>query len=362
MVQIWDFKLGVYLGKLTADDLEFPVQGFLPAIGGMSLAFAGIALLGVLGKIQENVSKFDIVLPVLNVLWVVAAAHYALAHGLASPWVFGLPAVLVGAGQLWLAWWLSRRSGEGAHGTTSFALAGGLLIAFTLPWAVGNHLLASTATAALALALGIASRHIENGGVRLVSYLLQFHASVALVVLLRATEQAEPSVVGAAASGLLAAIGVYHYFWSRCNPPPPGGQWTDRFNKGDRLAVLLLVAALLSGFFTLRMGLYQGLSALHMATPKAFGSGQSLLISMAACVLLLVGLRQRSEELRNVGLLVTVVAAVKVVLDLVSLKGLPLLISVFSFGVAAAVASVVLGRWGKERGKSEEVVVPGEGG
>jgi hypothetical protein len=60
-------------------------------------------------------------------------------------------------------------------------------------------------------------------------------------------------------------------------------------------------------------------------------------------------------------LLVTAVAAAKVILDLVSLKGLPLLISVFSFGVAAAVASVVLGRWGKERGNSDDVAVSGDG-
>jgi hypothetical protein len=36
-----------------------------------------------------------------------------------------------------------------------------------------------------------------------------------------------------------------------------------------------------------------------------------------------------------------------VLLDVVGLKGVTLLISIFSFGVAAAIASVVLGRWGK---------------
>jgi hypothetical protein len=44
---------------------------------------------------------------------------------------------------------------------------------------------------------------------------------------------------------------------------------------------------------------------------------------------------------------VTAVAAGKVLLDVVGLKGVTLLISIFSFGVAAAIASVVLGRWGK---------------
>jgi hypothetical protein len=347
MIQIWSLKLGIYLGKQAVDSLEISIRGFLPAIGALGLAFAAIALAGVLGKIQERVSKFDIVLPVLNVLWVFGAGYYAIGHGLAPPWVFGVPAVLAGAAHLGVAWWLARRGGAEAHGTTTFALAGGLLIAFALPSAIGNALLGSTLVAALAFGLAWTSQRIASGGVRLVSYLLQFYASAALIILLRTTEQTEPSLLGAGASGLLAAIGICHYLWSRRTPPPPGGAWTDRFNQGDRWAALLLVAALLSGFFTLRMGLYQGLSALHLATPRAFGSGQSLLIDLAAGALLLFSLRRRNKELRNVGVLVTLVAAAKVFLDVVNLKGITLLISIFSFGVVAAIASLVLGRWGK---------------
>lgn len=353
MIQIWDLKLGIYLDKVTPDALDFSIQGFLPAIAGIGLAFAGIALCGVLGKIQDKVSKFDIALPVLNVFWIFGSARYALAHGLAEPWVFGVPAVLAGAGHLWLAWWLARRGGEDAHGTTTFALAGGLLIAFSLPSAMGHDLLATTAIAALAVGLAFASQRIANGGVRLVSYLLQFYASASLVVLLWTTEQTEPSLVGAAASGLLAVIGTYHYIWAQRTPSPAGGPWTDSFNRNDRWAALLLVAALFGGFFTLRMGLYQSLAALHLATPRAFGAGQSLLINLAAGVLLVVSLRQRSKELRNVGILVTIVAAGKVFLDVVGLKGLSLLVSIFSFGVVAAIASVVLGRWGKVTAAAE---------
>jgi hypothetical protein len=354
MIQIWNLKLGIYLGKLSADALEFSIQGFLPAIGGLGLAYAAIALAGVLGKIQEKVSKFDIVLPVLNVLWVFGAAHYAIGHGLAQPWVFGIPAVLGGAAHLGVAWWLAQRGGAEAPGTTSFALAGGLLIALALPSALGGHALpASTGIAALALGLALASQRIASGGVRLVSYLLQFYASASLIVLLWTTERTEPALLGAMASGLLAAIGTYHYAWSRRTPPPPGGSWTDQFNQQDRWAGVILIAVLLSGFFTLRMGLYQGLVSMHLATPQAFGSGQSLIINLAAIALLLLSLRHRDQELRNVGVLVTVVAAGKVFLDVLALKGITLLISIFSFGVAAAIASVVLGRWGKVVGANE---------
>jgi hypothetical protein len=52
-----------------------------------------------------------------------------------------------------------------------------------------------------------------------------------------------------------------------------------------------------------------------------------------------------------------VVAAGKVFLDVLALKGVTLLISIFSFGVAAAVASLVLGRWGKVAGAGETDLV-----
>jgi len=347
MVQIWNLKLGIYLGKQSADTLDFSIRGFLPAMWVLALAYAIIALMGVLGKIQERVAKFDIVLPVLNVLWFFVAMHYAIGQGLAEPWVFGIPAVIFGAAHLWIAWWLVRRGGEVAHGTTTFALAGGVLIALALPSAVGHALIASTAIAALAVGLSLASQRFGSVGVRLVSYLLQFYASASLVVLLYATQATTPSLVGAGASALLALIGAYHYYWARHNPPPAGGPLTDRFNRDDCWAAALLVATLMSGFFTLRIGLFQGLQSMHMVSPRAFDSGQSLLVSLAAMVLLIVGLRQRSKELRNVGILVTVVAAGKVFLDMFALKGVPLLVSILSFGVAAAVASYVLGRWGK---------------
>lgn len=349
MIQVWVLKLGIYLSKVKATELEPSMQWFLPSIAALAFAFVIIALLGVLGRLQEKVSKFDVILPVVNVVWVFAAARTALSHGLADPALFAVPAVLAGAAHLGISWWLTRRGTATAYGTSSFALAGGLLLAFCLPLAMGHALLASTVIAILALFLGLIAQRMGHGGVRLVSYLLQFYACASLVVLLQASERTEPSLVGAAASALLAAIAAYHYYWARRTPPPPAGPLTDRFNSDDRCAALLLVSALASSFFTLRTGLYQGLYAIQMATPQAFACAQSLLIDGAAIALLLLGLRQDDKELRNVGILIALIATARVFLDLLALKGLPLLLSLFAFGSLAAVASLVLGRWGQGR-------------
>jgi hypothetical protein len=348
MIQIWDLKLAIYLSKLTPENLEFSVRGLLPSIGFLGVVFAGIALLGVLGKVQDKISKFDVVLPIINVCWIFLAAKYAIGQGLTTPEVFGWVAMVAAFVHLAVAWWLAQRKPGGALGTTPFAIAGGLLLAFASPMAIGHAVIASALVALLAVGMAWLSQRCSNLGLRLVSYLLQFYACSALVFLLWTTDGTKPSVVGALSSGLLASIAFFHYFWARSHPLAPDESLIHKFNKNDRGAGVLLIAALFSGFFTLRVGLYQTLDFMHSATHSAFGGAQSVLINVTAAVLLCLSLMRRNKELRNVAVVVTVIGAGKVFLmDMVQLKGMPLMISVFTFGLVAALASLVLGRWNK---------------
>lgn len=348
MIQIWDLKLAIYLGRLAPENLEFSVQGLLPSIGFLGLVFAGIALLGVLGKVQERISKFDIWLPVINVCWIFLAAKYAVNQGLTTPANFGWVAIVAAGVHLAISWWLAQRQVGGSPGTASFALAGGLLLAFAAPMALGHAVIASAAVALLAVGMFWLSVRRGNIGLRLVSYLLQFYACSALVYLLWTTDGTKPSIIGALSSGLLATIAFAHYFLARRSPLAVTEGLTARLNKNDRGAGVLLVAALFSGFFTLRVGLYQALDMLHMATNSAFGGAQSVLINLSAAVLLWLSLMRRSKELRNIAVIVTIIGAGKVFLmDMVQLKGMPLMTSVFTFGLLAALASFVLGRWSK---------------
>lgn len=348
MIQIWDLKLNIYLSKLAPENLEFSVQGLLPSIGFLGLVFAGISLLGVLGKVQEKVSKFDVVLPVINVCWIFLAAKYAISQGLTTPASFGWPALIAAAGHLAVAWWLAHRKEGGALGTTSFALAGGLLLAFSAPMAFGHAVAGTALVALLAVAMVWLSGRRNSPALRLASYVLQVYACAALVVLLWATEGTKPSLVSASASGVLATIAFVHYFWARLHPFQSADAVLAKLNKNDRGAGLLLIAALFSGFFTMRVGLYQVLNFLHAATHSNFDGSQSVLINVTAIVVLWLSLMKRNKELRNVAIVLTVIGAGKVFLmDMVSLKGMPLMVSVFTFGLVAAFASFVLGRWNK---------------
>jgi hypothetical protein len=315
------------------------------------MVFVGVALLGVLGKVQEKISKFDVVLPIINVCWVYLAASYAISQGLTTPFVFGWAAMIAAFAHLGIAWWLAHRAERGALGTTPFALAGGLLMAFAAPMAIGHAVIATALVAVLAVGMAWVSVRRSSLGLRLSSYLLQLYACSALVVLLWTTDGTKPSIISAFSSGLLAIIAFLHYFWARRHPLVGGDSVMDKLNKNDRGASILLIAALFSGFFTMRVGLYQVLDFLHTATHSAFGGAQSVLINVTAAVLLWLSLMRRNKELRNVAIVITVIGAGKVFLmDMVQLKGMPLMISVFTFGLVAALASFVLGRWNKSTG------------
>lgn len=84
---------------------------------------------------------------------------------------------------------------------------------------------------------------------------------------------------------------------------------------------------------------------------SAYSGAQSLLINAAAIALFVISYLRRDRELRNVAIFITFVGAAKVFLyDLVGIEGLARVFSVFSFGIVAAVASYILGRWQKGQG------------
>jgi hypothetical protein len=62
-----------------------------------------------------------------------------------------------------------------------------------------------------------------------------------------------------------------------------------------------------------------------------------------------LALKGRNRELIVIAAIIAVIGAGKVfILDLFGIKGVPLVLSVFSTGVVAAFGSVVMGRWQKK--------------
>ncbi|MGA6993148.1 MAG: hypothetical protein WBX50_04540, partial [Candidatus Deferrimicrobiaceae bacterium] len=110
--------------------------------------------------------------------------------------------------------------------------------------------------------------------------------------------------------------------------------------------VVTLLVALTSSFFLLR-GIAWRFLAGGPGGADVFPCSQSIIINLAALGLGLYAFRARNREIRNVAILVIAVGALKSTADLLGTKGVPLVLSVLSFGLAAATQSVTLSRWQK---------------
>jgi len=351
MMLVWGFRLGIYLTKLPPAELPFSVAGFFITVCLFALAYLSIAVAGILGKISERVSRFDCALPTISAAWTYAVARYVVNAGLGDIAVLGVVGVVAALLHLVIALRLSRRNLPGAPGTNSLVLAGSVLMVMALPMATGSSFVALAVLSAMAFGLCVLSRRWQSGGMRLTSYLLQLYACGGLAWLLQASEATKASFVGAAASGALAIIALWHYQWARVHSPPVESLVFTRFDKKDRSVALILLASLLGGFFTLRVGIYQLLAQMFSADmlTAAFASGQSVLINLSAALLMIYAYVRCDKQVRNVAILVTVFGAVKVFgVDLFALRGLPIVASLLSFGVTAFVESFALSRWQKK--------------
>ena len=350
MMQVWGFRLGFILTADPGADVEFAVSGYIPAVIFAALVYLVIAYLGITRRITEKVSPFDFALPTITVLWAFPAVRYVMPVIGREGLMLGVGAVVFAVGMGLVARSLYHRDPGGeSRGVTSLLIACSVLLTLSLPLALSNRIVGLAGVAIMALYIAYLSHRWESGGVRLLSYVLQVHASLMLVLILWRSEATSPSMLGAASSGALAAIAFVHYLWARKYPPFSESKFFSEFDKHDRMATLVLFAALMSGFFTLRVGIHQGLVAWlpFEAVQTAFVAGQTSLINFSAAALCLYSFIHGNRELRNVAIFVMVVGGAKVfMVDLFSIKGVPIVASVFSFGMTAFLSSIILARWG----------------
>lgn len=353
MMLVWGFRIGIYLAKLPPSQLPFSVAGFFVTVFLFGVAYLAIAVAGIFGKITERISRFDCALPTISAVWTFAVARYVVNAGLGSQMALGVVGVLAAMLHFAIAFRLGRRNLPGAPGTNALVLAGAALMVMSLSMATGSSFVSLAALSAMAFGLCVLSSRWQSGGMRLTSYLLQLYACGGLALMLQASETTKASLVGAGASGALAAVAFWHYLWARVNPPPAYSVVFGRFDKKDRSVALILVASLIGGFFTLRVGMYQLLAPIVSteSLEAAFASGQSVLINLSAALLMIYAYLRRDKQVRNVAILVTIFGAVKVFGgDLFGLRGIPIVVSLLAFGVTALVESFALSRWQRGEG------------
>ncbi|HLA28943.1 MAG TPA: hypothetical protein VJZ49_13740 [Syntrophales bacterium] len=347
MIALWGLKLGVtLLNKEQMPSLLAP-SFFLPLLAMFFLVYPATTFLRI--KSSDKPARFDLWAPAINVAGTFELGRYVI---FAMGWntaLLGAVGAMAGLGHLELARRLATYGKPGARGANAFVFAGSVLLALALPVATGDVLSSLPFLSALAYGIAILSEKWKSGAVRLTAYLLQIYSTITLAVLLLLSAPDAHAAGGALSALILACLALLHYKRCRAGKPSAESLFFSKFDKNDLSAAALLLCSLLSAFFMLRIVAHQALvfSLPAYAVSSAFSSAQSVIINVSAAVLMLFALRHRKKEVRNVAVLVTIIGAVKVFLyDLIGgMHGLPLVVSVFSFGITTALESFGLSRW-----------------
>jgi len=287
---------------------------------------------------------------------VVAGGTFFVVEGGALVWGgtaegIGLMTVLISALYLGLVTWLIRRRADEMPGAKEYVTAATILLIQGLSFAVPSLWALPVWTVAAAI-LTLGADRWQSGGIRVIAYLFQ------MVILLFALRHEALSVRETAwPLGLLVASGMtictlWLYRWCRQHPPDYDSAFFTVFDRGDYSAVSLLVLGLFYGFSAASFAVAALLPVTGAEAIKAFDCAQSVILNLGIVLCLFAGLKQRNREMLVVAGIAVLVAVFKVFLfDLFRAHGVPLVSSVFSFGVVAAASSLVMRRW---QGKVEE--------
>ena len=297
---------------------------------------------------------FESLLPTVTAIGAFWAGHTAVYNWFENENLFYSTIIVIAMLHLALAWWLARHDREKASGSNVFTLAGTCLIVLTSATVVKNIGYILPVWSASALALLLLSASWKNEGIRVTSYLLQ---ATTCIVAVFSTAVMVPTALPVA-TGLsalsLCVFSLIQYNWSRSNHPDPTHSfYFSKLDTKDYSAVILLLAGLLGGYYFSQFVLHEMLSNMFADFDQQFKSGQSIIINISAMILMFIALRGKNREIIIIATIIAILGGIKVfIFDLFGIKGVPLVLSVFSYGVVAAFASVVMGKWQKKEAET----------
>jgi len=348
----WAFKLNAPVAHNEAMADQNYLFWFLPFLFLFWIFFTVINIIRMSDDREEH-GFYESLLPT-----VISTTAFMAAWSVIVPWFhnslwLGMVGILVGLGHLGIARWLAKRKTEGAFGCTTYTFASVLLLSLGVATIFADGLWAVPILSVSAYIMVRGASKWQSGGVRCTSYLFQAAALlVALATGIVAVDIDSP-ITGGLLTGIMMVMSFLQYRWSRNHEPPRVHSaffsWLD---KRDFSAVILLLTGLVNGFFLLRLGLYQMLVMSTADFEFMFRGGQTIFINLGAVALLLYASSRKNREILVVAIVVGILGLGRsFIFDLLGIKGMPLVLSIFSSGLVAAVGSVVSTRW---QGKKDE--------
>jgi len=359
VILIWGYKLRFALLSGGGPELDSLISGlgrFYTIIAFYLLFYVGTPALAIWKSVSAEKRPFDHILPSLAATWAYLTCLMVVMASGANLKVLGVVGVGVATCLLGLAAIKGRRAGAQSKGTTTFAFPATLLLALSFRDVSGESVVALAILSWGALSLAWLSTRWSSAGVRVTSYFLQtivLGASLLLLLLAPAGDMPAATILSMA---IVALVAFAHYRLLRRDVPPGGSVYFTRFDTRDVSGVAPLLVSVGAGFLALRAVLF----ILFPGSNGAFQAGETIVINTGALAFFMAARFRNSAEVKWVAVMVTILGGGKVFLyDLFRVKGVPVVLSVLSFVIAAAVGSWVLGKWQRHDTK---VVVEQEGG
>lgn len=341
----WTVKLATVLNRGDDPAPALASSWFLPILAAFVVWYVVLAARNALrtGQISHG---FETALPILTVLWSYPVARSIAGSALIPRPVLGIAGLVLALGFVVFALALAKRQGSLTRETTAFIVAAVLLCGFTLPSLVWHISAATIVWSMLGVALAVLSWKWQSGALRAMSYSVQAVAG-GVAVTAAGLMSLEPFSVWLVSVGLaMAGLCLGHYLWCRRRPPHDHGRFFSAIDPNDRTAIVPFLVAVICAFGAVRMVWYEIGSAIESG--GAFQCGQSVILNAAAILLAMAGLVKKNGEFLVIAVVVAILGAVKVfAYDFFHIQNLPLVISVFSFGLTAAIGALI---WKKCQG------------
>ncbi|MFV2082786.1 MAG: hypothetical protein ACC669_13130, partial [bacterium] len=342
----WAFKLYVVLRRGELPPASLYHAWFFPVLTVFVIFYIVTSYLSVKHFRPDRARLYNSLLPTVPIVWIYLDLWFVVSARGVGFAATGAMGVILSLGLFGIAAYLAGKTENKGSGVNIFAFSAAALLSLSLPSVLGGLVYALPVLSGAALGYGILARIWKHDEVRITSYILQASVITAAVTSGAFSVRNVSLPAGVISAAVFSSISYLHFVWSRRIEPVAESGFFSRFDQKDRTAVILFLSSLLGAFILLRTGIYGILLGMRGDLANAFICAQSIIINLGAVALILMAYFRKDYEVRAVAIMVTVLGALKVFLvDLFRAQGVPLVLSVLSFGVAAALVSVVLGRW-----------------
>lgn len=343
---VWASKLRIPLEQEEVLTKSIAYPWFLPSL---VIFAASYMLMTVRRALQDKkLGALDAILPTANVLWAFSATWIVISIRPGASFGLGIFGLAIAVLHFCFAFLIFKKGMNAAPGgICAFTFAGCSLVLLSVPLATDSILISLPIWAGVALGLSRMYSVCEIGGIRLSSYMLQVLACGGGVMLWSSSANKPESLLASlVVATILMIMSGFHYRWSRDYPPVCSAGFFGKIDINDRSAIVLLFAALVNGFFMLTICAADIITKFTGNIDNILTGVQSIFINSGAIGLMYLGLSKKNNELLGTAVAVAILGALKVfAFDFFETHGIPLVLSVLSFGAVAAFGSMVLRRW-----------------